>query len=708
MAQSQSVSQPAAHPQYRPDIDGLRAVAVLAVVLFHAFPEVLPGGFIGVDVFFVISGYLISSILFASLQRGTFSFRDFYSRRLLRIFPALVVVLAACWLFGWLALLPGEFRQLGKHITGGAGFIANLLFWQEAGYFDNSAQTKPLLHLWSLGVEEQFYIIWPCLLLLAWRRRIDALKMAVAIIAGSFAVNIYTVQSDAVQAFYSPLSRFWELVAGGVLAYLRQRHAAGPWPGPAFDRLAGRWRPTVSPILLHHGLALAGILLIGGAAVFINRSMLFPGFWAVLPTLGACLLIAAGPLAVVNRLLLASRPMVALGLISYPLYLWHWPLLSFAAIMETRTPSVGVRLAAVVAAVVLAWLTYACVERPIRFGRFGRAGHFTWPHLCGINVRVPGLATAMLAVAVLGGVAFSQGNVRSRTLTAAIVEQTKKLDFALHFAKWSPCPGEADTWNCKVLDPTRPPEIALIGDSHSVHLASGLAEVEAIVRHNIKSRNGDGCFPVFEVEKNGKRYYACEGDAIKKGIEEAIQSPTIKVIMLSGYGVWKIRPFDDNLRLEEVSGEEVREHAAILAEALHKTLSRLVASGKKIVFFVDTPVLDFEPTECVPVRPLYLKGHELKDPCALPRPLFDQRNAEFHQLIASAHEAFPMVSFINLYDSLCDEELCYARRGETLLYMDHSHLSADGSRYLFAKIKDQLAGLTETNRQPTVSSNRSL
>lgn len=713
MAKPESLPHHLPHPQYRPDIDGLRAVAVLSVVFFHAFPEVLKGGFIGVDIFFVISGYLISSILFGSLKRGTFSFREFYTRRILRIFPALVVVLAVCWFIGWLALLPDEFRQLGKHMAGGAGFVSNLLFWQEAGYFDTSAETKPLLHLWSLGVEEQFYIIWPCLLLLAWKRRIDALKMAVCIIAGSFAVNVYTVQTDAVQAFYSPLSRFWELVAGGSLAYLKQHmipvgQRVGLGLSSLFGLFTARRPPVVSPILLHNCLAVLGLLLISGAAIFIDRKMLFPGFWAILPTLGACLIIAAGPLALVNRLLLSSRPMVAVGLISYPLYLWHWPLLSFAAIMETGTPAYGVRITAVVLAVVLAWLTYACIERPIRFGRFWGAGQFEWPRLFGMNARVPALAVAMVFIAILGGVAYFKGNVRSTTLTADIAEQTRKLDFALHFAKWSPCPGEADTWNCKILDPKKPPEIALIGDSHSVHLASGLAEVETIVEQNIKSRNGDGCFPVFEVERNGKRYYACEGDIIRKGIEEAIQSESVKVIMLSGYAVWKIRPFDDNLHLEEVSGEEVSENAAILEEALHKTLARLVASGKKIVFFVDTPVLDFEPTECVPVRPVYLKGHLLKDPCALSRPLFDRRNAEYHQIVASAQQAFPTVKFINLYNYLCDQEYCYALREDVLLYRDHSHLSADGSRYLFGKMADELAGLGREKQELGISYNRPL
>jgi peptidoglycan/LPS O-acetylase OafA/YrhL len=158
-------------PKYRPDIDGLRAIAVLSVIGYHAFPGIIPGGFVGVDIFFVISGYLISGIIVSSLGDGTFSFKNFYARRIKRIFPALFVVLAACGLFGWFTLLPREYKELGKHIAGGAGFVSNFFFWSESGYFDTAAEFKPLLHLWSLGIEEQFYIVWPLLLYWSWKTR---------------------------------------------------------------------------------------------------------------------------------------------------------------------------------------------------------------------------------------------------------------------------------------------------------------------------------------------------------------------------------------------------------------------------------------------------------------------------------------------------------------------------------------------------------
>src|SRR5580698_8795201 len=207
------------HPKYRADIDGLRAVAVLSVVGFHAFPKLIHGGFIGVDIFFVVSGFLISTILFGSLETGSFSFVEFYSRRIRRIFPGLIVVLIAALTAGWFLLLADEYKQFGSHLARGAGFISNLILWKESGYFDNAAETKPLLHLWSLGIEEQFYIIWPFLLWAAWKSKFNLLAITVAIAVISFAVNMSKAYSDSVAAFYSPQTRFWELLIGAGLAY---------------------------------------------------------------------------------------------------------------------------------------------------------------------------------------------------------------------------------------------------------------------------------------------------------------------------------------------------------------------------------------------------------------------------------------------------------------------------------------------------------
>ncbi len=336
-----------ARHDYRPDIDGLRAIAVLAVVLYHAFPGWLPGGFVGVDIFFVISGYLITKHILGDLSAGAFSIRTFYARRIRRIFPALLLVLLVCLLLGWLILTPGEYEKLGRHVFAGALFLANILSWREAGYFDTAADTKPLLHLWSLGIEEQFYIVWPLLLALAWRFRRGLAWVFPGVIVASLVYSLFLVQRDVVADFYSPVTRFWELALGAALAH----------PGARQFAQSPRMRQTLS---------YAGLLLILLALGAIDSSALFPGAWALLPTLGAALLIHAGIQGGVNRLLLSWRPMVWVGLISYPLYLWHWPLLSFARIIEAETPSLVFRSVLVAASVVLAWLTWRFVERPVR------------------------------------------------------------------------------------------------------------------------------------------------------------------------------------------------------------------------------------------------------------------------------------------------------------------------------------------------------
>ena len=380
-------NSPQLHPTYRSDIDGLRAVAVLSVVLFHAFPEILPGGFTGVDVFFVISGFLISTILYSNLATGRFSIADFYGRRIRRIFPALILVMASCYALGWFVLLPDEYAQLGKHIAGGAGFVQNFVLWNESGYFDNAADTKPLLHLWSLGIEEQFYIVWPILLWIGYRLRLNLLSLTLLIAIISFVLNIrgINVTKDLTATFYSPQTRFWELLIGATAAYLTlypsaklKAFVAQAIAGAKSAFVAIVWNKDKQQAL--HSVAagavnnanlysIAGLLILLLGMALVNKHSAFPGWWALMPTLGSVLLIIAGPRAIINRTLLSNKVMVALGLISYPLYLWHWAILSFLRIMQGEVAPWWQRAIAVLLAVVLSTLTYKFVEKPIRFGK---------------------------------------------------------------------------------------------------------------------------------------------------------------------------------------------------------------------------------------------------------------------------------------------------------------------------------------------------
>jgi len=359
---------------YRPDVDGLRAVAVLCVIGFHAFPAHVPGGYVGVDVFFVISGFLISSIIFGGLRRNNFSYLEFYKRRIRRIFPALIIVLTVSLVVGWFALLPDDFKQLGKETAASAGFGANILFWTQSGYFDGGARTKPLLHLWSLGVEEQFYLAWPLLLAFMYRRARHLGAIVASLLATSFLLNVSLVHESPETSFYLPSGRLWELLTGALLACVALAM-------PATARMQ-REQATVrvSPMLVfREGLAWFGLALIGSCLWLLDDHSVFPGWWAVLPVLGALFLIAARE-AWLNRVVLSSPVLVFIGLISYPLYLWHWVALTIVHLRfhdGAGVAPLSLRTAAVAISFILAWATYALAERPIRFSPHTHVGPVT-------------------------------------------------------------------------------------------------------------------------------------------------------------------------------------------------------------------------------------------------------------------------------------------------------------------------------------------
>lgn len=381
-------SRPPFHaPGYRPDIDGLRGIAVLAVVVYHAAPALLPGGFVGVDVFFVISGFLITNIIQDGLERGAFSLHTFYARRIRRLFPALSLVLASALAIGWFTLLADEYSHLGRHVAAGAAFLSNFALWQEAGYFDQAAATKPLLHLWSLGIEEQFYLAWPLLAMLLLPHRRLALIALPLLAAASFAWSLHLSATAPDAAFYSPLSRAWELLAGAMLG-VATRTAVGLSPAP--QRLAAL-RPVAG---------VTGAALLAAGLAWIRPGTPFPGLAALLPVTGTVLLIVAGTGGrSASARLLAWRPLVAAGLVSYPLYLWHWLLISFLHIEYQRDPPAQLLALAVAVSIVLAAITYVAIERRVRYRR---------------GTVAPALVILVLAVGMAGWFVHARGGLGER------------------------------------------------------------------------------------------------------------------------------------------------------------------------------------------------------------------------------------------------------------------------------------------------------
>jgi peptidoglycan/LPS O-acetylase OafA/YrhL len=558
-------------PGYRPDIDGLRAIAVLAVVGFHAFPHQIYGGFVGVDIFFVISGYLISGIILKGLESGKFSFAEFYARRIKRIFPALATVLLPCLIVGWALLLTDEFRQLAKHTAAGAAFVVNFVLSRESGYFDTGAELKPLLHLWSLSIEEQFYLLWPLLLYVGHKLLRHPLALIVIAGASSLLLNVGWIGGivgiEPTQAFYNPIARFWELLLGATLAYATL-HSRRVIAGKMGDRLR----------LL---ASMAGMLLIGLSIAVIDQNRPFPR-WAVVPTVGAALIIAAGPGAWINRRVLSSRLLVAVGLISYPLYLWHWPLQAFPRIFVGGTPSVGVRLVLIAASFVLATLTYKLIEQPIR----GPKAH-------GTKRIVAVLSTLIAAIGIVGFLGRT-GVIRARLSALNMISEAKG-DWA--FASYRP-----DELNSRfniyvrTLRGRSDDTILFIGDSNVQQLYPRALKLfeETGQANTVEFVTLGGCSPIPEIERTNGQCKSTMKDAFAYA-----DQPKIKQIVIGG--LWDY--FDVDIWSYKDASPIPRSRGDEIFSTFSKRLAILVAAGKRVYLVLPIPKgPQMDPQEMVDLR----------------------------------------------------------------------------------------------------------
>ncbi|WP_321912813.1 acyltransferase family protein [Paraburkholderia sp. J11-2] len=629
-----AVIRSAAAHEYRPHVDGLRAIAVIGVILFHAFPSRMAGGFIGVDIFFVISGYLITTIILSNLEREKFSIAEFYGKRVRRIFPALLVVLLFCASAGWLVLLRDEYRQLGKHLVGGTSFVQNFVLWGESGYFDSGHEAKPLLHLWSLAVEEQYYIFWPLLLSYAWTHRWRFTVVNGVIIAMSFGISVWLASRDPVAAFYSPLSRFWELMVGGSLAYIALR------------------RPE---LIARHGNVLcalgAGLLLSG--FLLINHERPFPGLWALLPTMGTFLVIAAGSGAWINRTLLSSRPFVTCGLISYPLYLWHWPLLSFAHLVWPDNGHLT-KIAVVLVSVLLAWLTHRYVERTIRWHRSAN--------------RMALLLSLGLALMLASGVAIKNALIQPRIDAVNLATRTG-WDF---LASRTPDGQVRD--GIYALHDDRKSTTLFLGDSHVAQYAERIYDDEArnATRNGAVFAVAAACPPIAHVFNHDLPADSECWSVRREALEQAANS-RITTVVIGGYWSYYFNTAAYYVASgrREVSLATPEGRAAAFAE-LDREIRELQAQHKRVYVLLDNPIGDpFDPH-------VFLARIGRFDPGqAEQRVKIDGLQQSVRkELIALAKRDHALI--IDPDADLCVDEACIRVTGKwSALYEDRSHLNPD-------------------------------
>jgi peptidoglycan/LPS O-acetylase OafA/YrhL len=637
------------HPKYHANIDGLRAIAVLSVVGFHAYPSDIDGGFIGVDIFFVISGFLISTIVFENLEHNSFNFFEFYSRRIKRIFPALIVILIASFGIGSLILFTDELLQLARHISAGAGFISNYILWDESGYFGAEARLKPLLHLWSLGIEMQFYIIWPMLVWIAWKIRLNFLIITLLITAISFALNIFNINSDPIAAFYSPQTRFWELLIGSTIAYIRLFK-------PKILKRLTPWNGNPQ--------AFIGMVLVVISIFLIRKESLFPGWWALLPTIGSALIISADSSAWINRVFLSNRLLVWFGLISYPLYLWHWMLLSYGFIENGGRRDAVICTAIVFTSIVFAWLTYEFIEKPIRCA--DQSKHFTkylvflMLIICILGVsskklipESPYQDTALVKLSTIKGLENNVENLYGeKPCFKHLVKQTATMF--------------VNNGCLEKKDPNRP-SILLIGDSHSASLSLGLRPVLDKAKINFMQVSTGFCEPTSNDDKDKK----CQD--INNLVLENIASIKPDVVIINSHWWGASHPpyfnGDGDFML-----------------FLINYLQKLQLLGAKKIFIVGQI-----PT-WVQALPVFLINAYLRKNLTIPSRTFVgvQSSSLMMDDIMRSYKYPQGITYLSVKDILCDKLGCLTSIGpdlkKDLVVWDYGHLTQSASKFLVNKL----------------------
>lgn len=615
---------------FRPDVEGLRALAIVPVVIFHAFPSLLPGGYVGVDVFFVISGFLITSLLLDRLGSGTYSVASFYGARIRRIFPALFVMLALTAPLALLLPSTGWLQAYGRTLGATAVFFSNMELYRTTDYFDTAAELKPLVHTWSLAVEEQYYIVFPLLLALLYRRWPKVIAPVLATIGVvSLALSVRWLHTDPALAFYSSPSRAFELMMGSLLAV-----------GLRGDAAPRAWRESAAAL---------GLALIVLACVLLTPRTPFPGAAALLPCLGAALLIWAGKHGGtwVGRWV-ASPPLRWIGAMSFSLYLWHWPMLVLTRHWVLGEPTPWQAGAAVAASVLLAWASLKWVETPIR-----RASHTDRRLLAG------GVACILAALAVAWVLVertwwVKPADARAQALLAGARDNNPhrmrchgRFDYVIPYED-----------RCRFGDLSQPADTVVWADSHGAELALALGEAAGKAGRSVSQITSSTCPPALGFEEPTRPRCVEHNDATLRGLSQ--DGAVDRVVLVARYGYY------------------MQTQAASLEEGLRRSVVALTAAGKAVVLVEPFP--DYGYPVPAALAALHRRGQAVED--------FGQtRTAYVHRqrdalAMLDRLSRLPGVTVVRTSETFCASGRCAVVSDGRPLYFDDNHLSVTGARRL--------------------------
>jgi len=618
--------------KYKPHIDGLRAIAVLSVMIYHGFPGYLNGGFLGVDIFFVISGYLITKIILKGIMKNEFSFQNFYYRRIKRILPSLLILLFFASITGALILYPDEYKSLGVHIFGGVTFLSNIILYNEIGYFDIDAQFKPLLHLWSLSIEEQFYLIWPVTLFIFSKKSTKFFRLIIFTFIISFVLNCYLTYSNPALAFYLPFTRLWELMAGAIFSdlELNSNHYS-------VVKIWINQKPKIKNIL---SLVSFGLIII--VMFFYNNFdhvIMIPYILIVFSTF---LIIAFSEKTIVEKKILSNRILVYIGLISYPLYLWHWPILSFSYIVSNGFPSGEIRLVLIIISFLLSVLTYNYLEKPIRF----KSKNI-------INRRIlGGLMSLMICLCLISYLIVLNEGFPERGNNLTKTENTNYKDINKN----------------NIVTNER---IIVIGDSHAQQVYQSL---ELSGFSNIKVFSKGTCFPFLEVNtsRHPTRLWKQETDC-----QPWVNNSYLEIKNLKDFSTVLITCFyNQYLDARILIEDENLDHddpIKVFQYGINRTINYLLSLNKNIILALDFPELN---GPCMPPRPFIFNNQKN---CLLEKQEENLKSIIYSDIIKTISENNEKVYMYDPRGVLCDENNCFGKIDDNYLYnSDGNHLTKKG------------------------------